>query len=65
MMAAHTCAAGPVRRLKILVYGAGAIGNVYAAKLCAADEDVTLLARGQRLAALRSARDRARGRVHG
>jgi 2-dehydropantoate 2-reductase len=40
-------------RLKVLVYGAGPIGCLYAAKLYAAGEDVTLLARGQRLADLR------------
>jgi 2-dehydropantoate 2-reductase len=35
--------------LKILVYGAGALGSQYAARLSTAGHDVTLLARGKRL----------------
>jgi 2-dehydropantoate 2-reductase len=39
--------------MKILVYGAGVIGSVYAARLQEAGHDVSILARGMRLAALR------------
>ncbi len=39
--------------MKILVYGAGVLGSVYAARLAAASNDVTLVARGQRLADIR------------
>ncbi len=39
--------------MKILVYGAGVLGSVYAARLQRAGNDVTLLARGQRLADIR------------
>ncbi len=38
--------------MKILVYGAGIIGSIYAARLFEATGDVTLLARGQRYADL-------------
>ncbi len=38
---------------KILVFGAGPIGSLYAARLAAASHDVSLLARGRRLAELR------------
>lgn len=38
---------------RILVYGAGVLGSLYAGKLHQAGYDVTLLARGQRLAELR------------
>ena len=38
--------------MRALVYGAGPLGSYYAAKLHEAGEDVTLLARGQRLADL-------------
>ena len=41
----------PIRR--ILVYGAGVLGSLYAGKLHQAGYNVTLLARGQRLAELR------------
>ncbi len=44
---------GP-RAVKILVFGAGIIGSVYAGKLIEAGHDVTLLARGQRLTDLQS-----------
>ena len=40
--------------MRILVLGAGVIGSVYAGKLLHAGHDVVLLARGQRLADLRS-----------
>lgn len=53
------CASGPdlpddqsIR--KILVYGAGVLGSLYAGKLHRAGYDVTLLARGQRLEELKS-----------
>lgn len=39
---------------KILVFGAGVIGSVYAVRLAEAGNDVTVLARGKRLEALRS-----------
>jgi len=39
--------------MKILVYGTGAIGSLYAARLREAGQEVSLLARGQRLADLR------------
>lgn len=39
--------------MKILVFGAGVIGSVYGGRLALAGHDVTLLARGRRLAVLR------------
>jgi 2-dehydropantoate 2-reductase len=39
--------------MKILVYGAGVLGSVYAAKLQQAGNQVSILARGQRLADIR------------
>ena len=39
--------------MKLLVYGAGVIGSQFAARLQEAGHDVSLLARGERLAALR------------
>ncbi len=39
--------------MKILVYGAGNIGSLYAAKLRNAGNDITILARGQRLQEIR------------
>jgi 2-dehydropantoate 2-reductase len=41
--------------MKILVYGAGVLGSVYAAYLQKAGHDVSILARGQRLVNLRKA----------
>ena len=41
-------------RMKILVYGAGVIGSVYAARLQESGYNVTLLARGQRAESLRT-----------
>jgi 2-dehydropantoate 2-reductase len=38
--------------MKILIYGAGVIGSIYAAKLFEAKNDVTLLARGKRYESL-------------
>ena len=38
--------------MKILIYGAGIIGSIYAAKLFEAKNDVTLLARGKRFESL-------------
>jgi 2-dehydropantoate 2-reductase len=40
--------------MKVLVYGAGVIGTVYAAKLAAARHSVTMLARGRRLSDIRA-----------
>lgn len=40
--------------MKILIYGAGVLGSLYAARLAHAGHDLTLLARGQRLAELRA-----------
>jgi len=40
--------------LKICIYGAGAIGGLLGAKLAAAGEEVTLIARGPHLAAMRA-----------
>ncbi|MFJ3415920.1 ketopantoate reductase family protein [Streptomyces sp. NPDC086082] len=39
--------------MKLLVYGAGVCGSLFAARMHEAGHDVTLLARGERLAALR------------
>jgi ketopantoate reductase len=39
--------------MKLLVYGAGVTGSLLAARLHEAGQDVSLLARGERLAALR------------
>ncbi|MCU1482708.1 MAG: ketopantoate reductase [Subtercola sp.] len=39
--------------MKILIYGAGVLGSIYAARLHDAGHDVSLVARGQRLVALR------------
>ncbi|MBL1119715.1 ketopantoate reductase family protein [Streptomyces sp. 110] len=39
--------------MKLLVYGAGVLGSLFAARLYEAGHDVALLARGERLAALR------------
>jgi 2-dehydropantoate 2-reductase len=39
--------------MRILVYGAGVLGSLYAARLQAAGNEVTVLARGQRLADIR------------
>jgi ketopantoate reductase len=39
--------------MKILVYGAGPLGSLFAARLCEGGNEVSLLARGQRLADLR------------
>lgn len=51
--------------MKILVYGAGNIGSLYAAKLKDAGYDVTILARGQRLQELRENGIRLLDSVHG
>ena len=40
--------------MRILVYGAGVLGSLYAARLHEAGHDVSLLARGERLTALRA-----------
>lgn len=39
--------------MKILIYGAGVIGSIDAAKLHAPDTDITLLARGKRYETLK------------
>jgi len=39
--------------MRVLVYGAGPLGSLFAARLCAGGHEVRLLARGQRLADLR------------
>ncbi len=39
--------------MRILIYGAGVIGSIFAGKLAASGEDVTVLARGKRLDELR------------
>lgn len=39
--------------MKVLVYGAGSIGSLYAALLARAGQEVTILARGERLAEIR------------
>jgi 2-dehydropantoate 2-reductase len=39
--------------MKILIYGAGVIGSLYAARLQEANQDVSLLARGKRLSQIR------------
>jgi len=44
------------RKYKILVYGAGAIGSIYAVRLSAAGYDVTVYARSSRLNSLKSQR---------
>ena len=35
--------------MRILVYGAGVIGSIFAGKLAASGEDITVLARGKRV----------------
>jgi 2-dehydropantoate 2-reductase len=40
-------------RMKILVYGAGVLGSLYAARLKRSGQEVTILARGQRAAEIR------------
>ncbi len=39
--------------MRILIYGAGVIGSIFAGKLAASGEDVTVLARGKRPEELR------------
>ncbi|MCB5263750.1 MAG: NAD-binding protein, partial [Candidatus Cloacimonetes bacterium] len=39
--------------MRILVVGAGAIGSLFAGKLAGSGKDVTILARGDRLEAVR------------
>ncbi|MEN9938024.1 MAG: hypothetical protein RLZZ387_4603 [Chloroflexota bacterium] len=40
--------------MRILIYGAGVLGSLYAARLAAAGDEVTVLAHGQRLGELRA-----------
>ena len=42
-----------INRARILVYGAGPLGSLFAARLCQAGHEVSLRARGQRPADLR------------
>lgn len=39
--------------MKVLIYGAGVIGSIFAGRLAASGQDVTVLARGKRLEELR------------
>ena len=39
--------------MRILIYGAGVIGSIFAGKLAASGEDITVLARGKRLEQLK------------
>ncbi len=39
--------------MKILIYGAGVMGSLYAARLTESGQDISILARGKRLAAIR------------
>lgn len=41
--------------MKILIYGAGVIGSIFAAKLSLSGQDITVLARGKRLQEIRDA----------
>ncbi len=44
---------GKVKPMKILMYGAGVLGSLYAARLQESGQDVSILARGERLADIR------------
>ena len=48
---------------RVLVFGAGVIGSVYAVRLAKAGFDVTVSARGERLAAIRAGRPQDPPRV--
>jgi 2-dehydropantoate 2-reductase len=50
----NRCALPRGALVKILVYGAGVLGSLYAAKLAESENDVTILARGQRLIEIRA-----------
>lgn len=39
--------------MKLLIYGAGVIGSIFGARLALAGHDVTMLARGKRLAEIK------------
>lgn len=39
--------------MNVLIYGAGVIGSIFAAKLCLSGQNVTVLARGKRLEEIR------------
>ena len=39
--------------MRILIYGAGVIGSIFAGRLAASGEDITVLARGKRLEQLK------------
>lgn len=48
--------------MRVLFFGAGALGTLFAAKLCATGHDVSVLARGERLASLQHGGLRIRAR---
>jgi len=49
--------------MRVLFFGAGALGTLFAAKLCATGNDVSVLARGERLVALQQRGLRIRSRA--
>lgn len=51
--------------MRVLFFGAGALGTLFAAKLCAAGHDVSVLARGERLSAIQREGLRIRQRTKG
>jgi 2-dehydropantoate 2-reductase len=51
--------------MRVLFFGAGALGTLFAAKLCEAGHDVSVLARGERLTAIQRDGLRVRQRVKG
>ena len=51
--------------MRVLFFGAGALGTLFAARLCAAGHDVSVLARGERLAAIQRDGLRIRPRAKG
>lgn len=51
--------------MRVLFFGAGALGTLFAAKLCAAGHDVSVLARGERLATITRDGLRIRQRTRG
>jgi 2-dehydropantoate 2-reductase len=51
--------------MRLLVFGAGAFGTLFGARLCATGQDVSILARGERLEAIRRDGIRIRERVSG
>jgi 2-dehydropantoate 2-reductase len=51
--------------MRLLFFGAGALGTLFAARMCAAGHDVSVLARGERLVTLRRDGLRIRARARG